>query len=153
LLYNGKVLTSFVPGCPPDAELCDTVHLKALVDPIATSDRYCEVETAAPPSASEEVMVQAHTLLNTTEGIFMFLGLVVFGMIVGAIGTYVLLTGRFPCTKRRVLDNTEVDEDREARQGLQSGTNYFGESPSDDEEDDFVDAAGGRVDSISTGLQ
>jgi hypothetical protein len=130
------------------------MYLKALVDPIATSDPACQVSTVAPPSASNEVMVQAQTLLNTTEGIFMFLGLVAFGMIVGGVGTHVLLTGRLPFTKRQVLESTEVDEDREARQGLQSGSNYFdGPVSDDDDDDDFVDATGGRVDSISTGLQ
>ena len=109
------------------AELCDSVHLKALVDPIATRDPYCEVLSVEPQSSSEEVMVQAQTLLNTTQGILMFLGLVVLGMILGALGTFVLLTGRLPCTQRQVLDNTEVDEDTEARQGLQSNATFLDE--------------------------
>jgi len=89
----------------------------------------------------------------------MFLGLVVFGVIMGAVGTHVLLTGRLPCIHRQVLDATEVDDDQEARQVLQSGSNYFDDEgdghdePSDEEDDGgFVDA-GGRIDSISTGLQ
>ena len=160
LLYNGKILTPLVPGCPEGEELCDVRHFKALVDPIATRNPDCGVPTPTPPSASQEVIDQAQTLIQTTEGILMLVGLIFFGLLVGAVGTYVLLTGRLPCSKQRVLENTAVDDDDEARQGLQAQSSYFDEEPitntngdDDSYDDDFGNGDHGRIDSISTGLQ
>lgn len=158
LLFNGKILTSFVPGCPAEAELCDAAVLKKLIDPIATRVPDCTLRhpKSSLPTSSKEAITKAQTLLTTTEGVLMFLGLVVFGVLAGAIGTFVLLTGRLPFSKRQVLDNTEVDEDREARQGLQARTSYFNDECDDDlseeGEQDFARASL-RVEAISTGLR
>jgi hypothetical protein len=38
-----KVLTLLVDNCHDNSELCDIVHLKAKVDPIATQDTDCSV--------------------------------------------------------------------------------------------------------------
>ncbi len=80
----------------------------------------------------------------------MFLGLVVFGILLGALGTFVLLTGRLPCTRRQILDATVVDNDHEGRQGLQTTDNYFDNS---DHDDAFSETDGELKDSLSTGLQ
>jgi len=44
LLYNGNILTPLVEGCHADCELCDVIHLKAVVDPIATRDADCSAK-------------------------------------------------------------------------------------------------------------
>lgn len=131
--------------------MCDITHLKAIIDPIATRDPDCRVTT--PPSSlsksSQEVIVQAETLLNTTVGILLFLGLVIFGMFLGALGTYIMLTGRLPCIRTAVLEASAVETDHEARQGLQSSRSY----DSAENEDGFVDAAAEDEDVGSSGLQ
>jgi len=49
LLYNGDVLTSKIPNCPPHDDLCDLQYLVQLVEPFATRDRDCDsVKNAAP---------------------------------------------------------------------------------------------------------
>jgi len=41
LIYNGKILTTFVDGCHKHLELCDIKILKSIVDPIATREKDC----------------------------------------------------------------------------------------------------------------
>lgn len=156
LLFNGRILTPLVPGCHAESELCDITHLKAIIDPIATRDPDCRLST--PPtsssslSSSQEVIVQAETLLNTTVGIMLFLGLVLFGMLLGALGTYILLTGRLPCIRTPILEASAVETDHEARQGLQDSHQNYDDG--DENEDGFVDTARGEEeDTGSSGLQ
>lgn len=127
---------------------------------MATREPDCAVPPTPSPSSSKVVIEQAHTLVKTTEGILMLVGIIVFGTLLGAIGTYVLLTGRLPCSKQRVLENTAVDDDDEARQGLQAQSNYFDEDNDDDTDDygngngDYADSTNGRrIGAVSTGLQ
>jgi Histidine phosphatase superfamily (branch 2) len=144
LLFNGKILTSLVPGCHPDAELCDVAILKKLIDPIATRDPDCSLKLPLPiaSSSSKEVIVKAHTLLKTTEGILMLLGLVVLGILVGATTTFIVLTGRLPWPSRQVLFTHDIDDDLEGRVGLQSSSSYGDDDLSEEGEQEFVDAAG-----------
>ena len=137
-------MTSLVPGCHPDAELCDVAILKKLVDPIATRNPDCSLKLPLPiaTSSSKEAIVKAHTLLKSTEGILMLLGLVVSGILVGAATTFVLLTGRLPCSSRHLVDTDDPDEDVEGRVCLQSSSSYGDDELSDEGEQDYVDAAG-----------
>lgn len=165
LLLNGKILTSYISGCPPDSELCDAAILKKLVDPMATRNPDCALRVSGhtvPPSSSKVVIGKVHTLLKTSEGILMFIGLIMVGILVGATGTFVFLTGRLPSWSsfETIIDHDEdgeddVDETAEVRQSLQPSSNYFDSDDddelSDEDEIDFVDAAR-RVDSLSTGL-
>ena len=152
LLFNGKILTQLVPGCPPESELCDVAILKRIVDPIATRSPDCvRRQPLASPTSSKEAVAKAQKLLTTTEGIFMFVGLASFGILLGSISTFVLLTGRLPCSRSQILDATEVDEDREARQCLQTASSYFDDELSDEDEPEFGRAAG-RVNVLSTGM-
>ena len=86
--------------------------------------------------------MKAHTLLKSTEGILMLLGLVVSGILVGAATTFVLLTGRLPCSSRHLVDTDDPDEDVEGRVCLQSSSSYGDDELSDEGEQDYVDAAG-----------
>jgi hypothetical protein len=43
LLYNGKILTPLVDGCPATAELCDIVHFTSKVKPFATRVTDCSL--------------------------------------------------------------------------------------------------------------
>jgi hypothetical protein len=64
-----------------------------------------------------EVIQQAKTLMSTEEGVFLFLGLVVFSAFVGALGTFVMLTGRLPMSQRMLLGSA-VEDDEDGRRGL-----------------------------------
>jgi hypothetical protein len=143
LLFNGKILTSLVPGCPPSAELCDAAILKSLVDPIATRNPDCSlrIPVRVTPSASlssKEAIVKAHTLLTTKAGIMMFVGLVVFGILVGAMVTYVLLTRRRRWSAHQAL---VTNDDEDAQLGLRASSNYCDDELSDEGEQEFADAA------------
>jgi len=48
LLYNGKVLTPHLEGCPPEEHLCDLQVLDRIVRPFATRDRNCAVGNQVP---------------------------------------------------------------------------------------------------------
>jgi hypothetical protein len=93
LLYNGKVLTPLIDGCPSDAELCDARFLKKRVDHFATRSRDCSVEESPP---SQEVFHDAASLLSTIDGIMLFLSVVLVSAFLGGLGTFTFLTGRFP---------------------------------------------------------
>lgn len=112
LIYNGKILTPSVPGCPADLELCDLMVLKNIVEPFATRSQDC----ASADNNDEKVVDQAKKIMSTNEGISMFLGLLLGGVLLGACGTYVFLTGTF--FGSRVLSSA-VQEDIYARSGLQ----------------------------------
>jgi hypothetical protein len=134
LIFNGKILTHLVEGCPPDAELCDIIHFQKQVDPIATRSE--EVCWAPEEEAPNEIIVQAKTLMSTKEGILLFVGLVLVSATIGAVATFVLLTGRLPFTTQKVMagvmeEDDEVDEGE--RRGLQD---YFEDEPV--VEDQFV---------------
>jgi hypothetical protein len=153
LIFNGKILTPLVPGCPLGSELCDAAVLKKLVDPISTRNPDCSlrIPVAVATTSPKEAIAKAHTLLKTTEGIIMFVGIVMFGILVGACGTFVVLTGRLPCSTTRVLATNAVDEDEEARRGLQASSSYSDDDLSDEDEQDSADAAD-RIDDVPTGL-
>jgi hypothetical protein len=131
LLLNGKILTHLVEGCPLESELCDVKIFLDLVLPIATRTADCSVEEEGEPPV--EVIQQAKTLMSTKEGVFLFLGLVVFSTFVGALGTFVLLTGRLPMSQRKFLLSA-VEDDEDGRRRLQE--NGFQDEPST--EDSFV---------------
>ena len=92
LLYNGKVLTPLVDGCPPNADLCDARHLTELVDHFARRDLDC----TASLIATNEVLRDAASALSTATGILMFVGLLISSALLGAIVTFFVLTGRLP---------------------------------------------------------
>jgi hypothetical protein len=136
LIYNGKILTHLIDGCPPKAELCDVTHFLNLVEPMATRDLDCSV----PPVAelpNEKVIVQAKTLMSTTEGVLMFLGLIVVSALWGGVFTFVLLTGHLPFTGTRVMISA-VEEDEAGRGSiLHPDENDFEDEPTD-EDGEFV---------------
>jgi hypothetical protein len=98
LIYNGKVLTPSIDGCPPNVDLCDARHLTERVDPFARRDLDC----TASEILTNEVLRDAATVLSTTTGIFMFLGLLISSALMGAIVTFVILTGRLPTGRKKV---------------------------------------------------
>jgi hypothetical protein len=103
LLYNGKILTPLLEGCPPNLELCDVVHFKALVDPIATRNTDCASQLRlVPPS---------HTWLSfsTTTGMAIIVTLVVLSGLLGSFLTLVIMKSRF----LRYAGRTKIDHDIE----------------------------------------
>lgn len=100
-----------IDGCPPASQLCDIVHFKDLVDRIASSEPDCSVPSQ--PSIPNETIVRAKQLLSTGQGVAMFVVLILFGLLSGALGTFVLLTGRIPCIQHVLVktSNGEVQEE------------------------------------------
>ena len=123
LLFNGEILTHLIQGCPPESQLCDMKIFTDLVNPMATRTPDCGApityvaDTAEPEEQPVIVMEQAKSLMSTREGILLFFGLVLVSAIVGALGAFVLLTGRLPFTKRKLMTSV-VEEDSEAGRGL-----------------------------------
>ena len=64
----------------------------------------------------EKVIEQAKKLIKTNEGFSMFLGLLVAGIILGACGTHVFLTGRLFGAR---VTPTLTERDFHATRGLQ----------------------------------
>lgn len=96
MLFNGKVLTPLVEGCPADSDLCDAHLLTARVNPFSTGPLDCSV----PETKTHEVLNDAATVLSSGTGILAFLGLVAISGVVGAILTFYVLTGGQPVGRR-----------------------------------------------------
>jgi hypothetical protein len=56
LIYNGKILTSLVEGCPEAVELCDIVHFKSIVDSFATRTADCSLLAIATEDVDDEIL-------------------------------------------------------------------------------------------------
>jgi hypothetical protein len=116
LLYNGKVLTSLMAGCPQDSQLCDANVLIHHVQQFATRAMDCSV----PEEKSSPVLAAIKSFLGKTEGLLLVLIVVVIGAVIGAVTMFVLVTGALP-TKNglEVLEERkEREEDREGTSGL-----------------------------------
>jgi hypothetical protein len=108
--------------------------LKALIEPFATRGGDCTAKEKEDPDL--KVTALAETFMKTTEGIFIFIGLVLLGCTIGALLSFVFLTGKI-CGKR-VLSSAVV-EDAGARIGLQQGQYETAESAIQVEDDGFED--------------
>ena len=135
LLYNGKILTPMVDGCHPDAELCDIVHLKAIVDPIATRDTDCSVRSQAPDdsptsNASSDGTEQPSfwSSFTMTTSSALFVTLIVLSGFGGSAITFTILRKRFQTT----TNNRRVD--------------YGGAWSIDDDDDYGLELTEGRLD-------
>jgi ubiquitin-like domain-containing CTD phosphatase 1 len=100
LLYNGRILTHLVDGCHESSELCDIVHFKSKVDPIATRETDCSV----PPIAS----VESPLSLSSTGGVALFVSLICLSSFLGSVTTYVILRKASPGSSGR---RKKVDHD------------------------------------------
>jgi hypothetical protein len=128
LLYNGKILTSKIPGCS-ESHLCDISYLMDIVYGFAGRDVNCD----APPDMIPEVFHEAASIISTLPGLLLFTGIVLISIMIGALASFVAMTGSLPCCRRRSshgsVKTVEVDED------LQLTSNeggYSDEPPSDD---------------------
>jgi hypothetical protein len=102
-------------GCPQDSQLCDANVLIHHVQQFATRAMDCSV-----PETSSAVMAAIKSFLGKTEGILLVLIVVVIGAVLGAVATFVFVTGTLPTKKGlEVLEERrEREEDREATRGL-----------------------------------
>ena len=96
-----------------DCELCDIVHLKAIVDPIATRDTNCAADAASTDDASsepstsamdgteasqqppEDDFFQSLLSLSTTTGMVVFGTLVLLSGLGGSALTFAMMRRRF----------------------------------------------------------
>jgi hypothetical protein len=113
-LYNGQILTPLIDGCHEDCELCDIVHLKAIVDPIGTRHMSCEAQTTTPTegeasgasssssstniktnNSSEGQQQPSLVSRSTTTGRVLFATLVLLSMFGGSAVTFSVMRRRF----------------------------------------------------------
>ena len=87
LLFNGKVLTPFVDGCPSDSDMCDARFLKERVDRFAHRPKDCIPRDQMEPDSgsTKEVFVEARSLVSTTEGILLVVGVMMVSAILGGM--------------------------------------------------------------------
>lgn len=100
------MLTPLIPGCPPDADLCDVRFFTEIVDPMATRDNLdCSTGTTTEESTKTNpnpVLHEAVDILSTSVGILMFLGLVIISGSLGAMATFLFLTrGGVPSSRSK----------------------------------------------------
>lgn len=88
LVYNGKVLTEKIDGCPASIELCDISHFLKIVASVATIYRDC----GEKESTSEKKLNHIRDFLLTKGGLTSISLLIVFSASLGAIITYYILT-------------------------------------------------------------
>jgi hypothetical protein len=92
LIYNGRVLTSQVAGCPEDSELCDAKYLMERVEPIAIRKVDCVDLTQESVDAVEVAM----SMVSTTAGVLLVLFVIGVGAFFGGVAVYFNLTGSLP---------------------------------------------------------
>jgi hypothetical protein len=96
LVYNGKVLTDRMEGCPKDHDLCDMKLFLDRILPIAVRDRDC---AAAPKTdVFEEIEHSARFLTSSWAGFMFALALIALSAAGGAVGMHYHLTQRMPWT-------------------------------------------------------
>jgi len=105
LVYNGKVLTMNMKGCPVDMELCDISILLDRILSFAGNDRNCEfIPFTDPPaqnytngtSTISSFHEAIHSLFSSWRGAALFMFIVGISGYIGGLITYVTMTGRFP---------------------------------------------------------
>jgi hypothetical protein len=92
LVYNGRVLTSQVAGCPEDSELCDAKYLMERVEPIAIRKIDCVDSTQESVDAVEV----AKSMVSTTAGMLLVLFVIGVGAFFGGVAVFFNLTGSLP---------------------------------------------------------
>ena len=103
LVYNGKVLTSEVEGCPKDMELCDFQTLFERLKPFAKRS----IDCVDPNAGIENGVEIAKSILSTTAGVFLAVVVVLLSGLLGATGAFFYLTGTLPT--KEIVKATAVD--------------------------------------------
>ena len=96
MLFNGKVLTSNIDGCPAEADLCNVQILLDRVTPFATRDRDC----TARDRDSRPALQESKLLLSTGGGVALVLSVVIASGLVGSLATLYVMRG-LPFQKRK----------------------------------------------------
>lgn len=106
LIYNGRVITSHVEGCPTDSELCDvTIWMNAVL--IAAQ---CERKHEWPLIPYIDTVTRAREILSTTEGILYFIILVGTSAFLGGMTVYSYLNGMSRRSYQTALNNNHDDD-------------------------------------------
>lgn len=132
LIYNGKVITPKMTGCPPDLELCDFTVLQDRVDGFDFSDANCQrrspvLTQPACSSSSEDAgsnsslgatvdaLARTKDLMSTSEGKSYITLLVSGGAFIGALLTSMCFAScSLPRWRRRNASNmvpTQAEDD------------------------------------------
>jgi len=83
IVYNGRVLTDQIAGCPDDHDLCDFEVLKKLLQPFAIREgRKCE----ATKTTAQLLETKASQLFSSSSGMWLYLGTIAMSIAVGFYG-------------------------------------------------------------------
>jgi hypothetical protein len=96
LIYNGRVLTGLMDGCPDNAELCDAQILVRHVSPFATRSINCRDASSKGGGGGSAVWDTIESLLSKTAGLVLILFIMAMGGAVGGAGMFFYLTGTLP---------------------------------------------------------
>ncbi|KAG7369191.1 histidine phosphatase superfamily branch 2 protein [Nitzschia inconspicua] len=111
LLYNGKVLTALVQGCPENADLCDIIHFQSKVNPIATRNTDCSV----PDDPTKGSGSAGFWSLESSDGMALLATLVIVSGLCGSLLTLLTMNKRFSrYSGRSKVDNNNawtIDDD------------------------------------------
>eukprot|EP00565_Helicotheca_tamesis_P002243 CAMPEP_0185738278 /NCGR_PEP_ID=MMETSP1171-20130828/32455_1 /TAXON_ID=374046 /ORGANISM="Helicotheca tamensis, Strain CCMP826" /LENGTH=619 /DNA_ID=CAMNT_0028409445 /DNA_START=55 /DNA_END=1911 /DNA_ORIENTATION=- len=95
LILNGDAITSRVPGCPDDNDLCDVSVLVDIVEPFARYDPDCATRSPADEAGQNSIKT-AEAAMSTPSALAILFVTIFFSSILGGVTTYVYLTRQFP---------------------------------------------------------
>ena len=124
LIYNGKVLTNIIQGCPSDLELCDAQILVNYIRPFAKRSVDC-VDNGGIDG--EAVWDTIKSLLSKTGGLILVLCIVAISAGVGGATMFFYLTGNLPDTAAAIKAHRAASR----KKGTGKKFSYFGKNGSD----------------------
>ena len=122
LIYNGKVLTTLVPGCPK-SDFCDAQVLVNHVKPFARRSIDCFDGSLID---GEAVWQTIKSLLSKTGGLLLVLCIVAISAAVGGATMFFYLTGNLPDTGAAIRAHRAA-----SRRKTKKKFSYFGNNGSD----------------------
>lgn len=129
LLYNGKILTRFMEGCPSDSDLCDVQILRNQVQPFATRSQSHNCARHHNPTALAAAVQQTVQSMSETKGLWVLtLGIAAFSSMVSSILTCLCLKGGLWSRRpiRLLRRQQQQDVDSEGRVALKS---FYSDEP------------------------
>jgi len=105
LLYNGKVLTDSVQGCPSEQQLCDLQILLDLVAPFATRDRDCKTDTKTTITTATTTFTKTFKIPSSNSPLLP-ITVALISCFIGAMATFYYLR-RHRVLRKKLQSNSE----------------------------------------------
>jgi hypothetical protein len=137
LIYNGRVLTNLMDGCPGNAELCDAQILVRHVAPFATRSIDCWDDSSAGGDGSA-VWDTVESLLSKTAGLLLILFIMAMGGAVGGAGMFFYLTGTLPDAQSAIKAAQKQRSGGKQHNDSAKHDGFFGKSEIDADKDGRV---------------